>query len=52
VEEGQLAALPTVAYFEQFMQRLRYWNGSTWQETPYFTGAPVETTSPPSVARR
>jgi len=51
-EEGELASLPTVAYFEQFMQRLRYWNGSTWQETPYFTGAPVETTSPPSVARR
>ena len=52
VEEGQLASLPTVAYFEQFMQRLRYWNGSAWQHTPYFTGAPVETTPPPSVARR
>ncbi|NBB85276.1 MAG: hypothetical protein GVY12_03510 [Bacteroidetes bacterium] len=52
VEEGQLASLPSVAYFEAFMQRLRYWNGSTWQRTPYFSGEPVETNPPPSVARR
>ncbi|NBB99917.1 MAG: hypothetical protein GVY15_03530 [Bacteroidetes bacterium] len=52
VEEGQLASLPSVAYFEQFMQRLRYWNGTGWQRTPYFSGEPVETTPPPSMARR
>ncbi len=52
VEEGQLASLPSVAYFEAFMQRLRYWNGTTWQRAPYFSGEPVETNPPPSVARR
>ena len=52
VEEGQLATLPTVAYFEQFMQRLQYWGGNGWQDTPHLTTQPVETNPSPSVARR